>query len=156
MSSFRDPQTTAVYWLIDLKLVHFWSKQLFLDLLIKTPVSIWLTPVQIPLRKMTKVCYRHQMAKQKGPPQKIGKDCPFRILKIFPFFVWISCEKTCFLWIESLCEHAENRNAKKYKFRKLSKINRKKALISWWKKSQNLPKNLKIQVFVFSSFDSYR
>ena len=33
----------------------FLVKQLFLDLLIKTPVSICLKPVQIPLRKMVKV-----------------------------------------------------------------------------------------------------
>ena len=46
---FSGPPTTAAYWLIDLKLIRFWSKQLFLDLLIKTPVSICLTPVQIPL-----------------------------------------------------------------------------------------------------------
>ena len=43
-----------------MKLVHFGEKQQIMDLLIKTPVSICLTPVQIPLQKMTKICDNRQ------------------------------------------------------------------------------------------------
>ena len=43
-----------------MKLVHFGEKQQIVSLLIKTPVSICLTPVQIPLQKMTKICDNRQ------------------------------------------------------------------------------------------------
>ena len=60
-----DPESTVTAPNSLMKLVHFGEKQQIVSLLIKTPVSICLTPVQIPLQKMTKICDNKQQTTNK-------------------------------------------------------------------------------------------
>ena len=68
-----DPESTVTAPNSLMKLVHFGEKQQIMYLLIKTPVSICLTPVQIPLQKMTKICDK-QTHKQMDIAKKIAAN----------------------------------------------------------------------------------
>ena len=66
-----DPESTVTAPNSLMKLVHFGETQQIMNLLIKTPVSICLTPVQIPLQKMTKICDRQTDILQTDIAKKI-------------------------------------------------------------------------------------